>query len=731
MKNTATAEKGRSLLIALTVFGLIASVAFLPSMFRSGAGQAQQKSQKPTALENYDIRTDKKAAEILLNFRQIAGRDAVSSADARDKFVAGETQLRQTVPTLEIQYSSELGNPNLIAPDVLQGRAFLTSPSSAKRVEILRGFLENNSRLIGMTAEQINKLKVTADYTNPNGELSFVDLDQFVGDVPVFRSTIRAGFNKQGAMFRVINNSAPELDYNNLSRNFGDAAEAVVRAAGYINLTPKQTIRNEAASTDLKVVFGTGDSATTAEKMYFPTEIGVARPAWRVLNWETSNAYYVIVDAETGAMLYREDITHDQLQPATLNVYAATNNLLKALPNPAPLTPPGLLNPALGTQGSLAPRTSVTLIGNEAPNTFNNLGWITDNTNGVNGNTTGNNATAGVDRDTVNGADFFVAGTNRVFNFIYTPPAGANNSGGDDPLLPAYQNGIVTNLFYVTNRYHDAIYPLGFTEAARNFQTDNFGRGGNGNDRVLAEAQDNTVGSSCPTAPCFNNANFSTPADGSSGRMQMYLWSAPTPDRDGDLDAEIIVHELTHGTFGRLHTGSISNTQAGQMNEGNSDFFAHVLLSNFDDPINIVSTTGAYATLNLRAGAPFSNTGNYYYGIRRFPKAVIAFTGGPNNRPHNPLTFADIDPARMNLTDGAFAPAFAGSATAVHDGGEIWSSMMWEVRARLVTRLGAEAGNKKILQLAMDGMKVSPSGPSMIQERNAIISAAHCQWQQR
>ena len=50
--------------------------------------------------------------------------------------------------------------------------------------------------------------------------------------------------------------------------------------------------------------------------------------------------------------------------------------------------------------------------------------------------------------------------------------------------------------------------------------------------------------------------------------------------------------------------------------------------------------------------------------------------------------------------------------------------MLWEVRARLVQRLGADAGNKKVLQMVMDGMKISPSSPSMIQERNAIIAAA-------
>ena len=83
------------------------------------------------------------------------------------------------------------------------------------------------------------------------------------------------------------------------------------------------------------------------------------------------------------------------------------------------------------------------------------------------------------------------------------------------------------------------------------------------------------------------------------------------------------------------------------------------------------------------------------------------------------MTYADIDSAQFNITDGAFAPAFTGSATGAHDGGEIWSSILWEVRAKLIQRLGAEAGNKKVLQLVMDGMKVSPSNPTMMRPRPA------------
>ena len=66
---------------------------------------------------------------------------------------------------------------------------------------------------------------------------------------------------------------------------------------------------------------------------------------------------------------------------------------------------------------------------------------------------------------------------------------------------------------------HDMSYQYGFDEAAGNFQQSNLGRGGKGNDYVIADAQDGS-GS--------NNANFATPADGSNPRMQMYLFS-PSP----------------------------------------------------------------------------------------------------------------------------------------------------------------------------------------------------------
>jgi hypothetical protein len=725
MQKKSRTEVRNPLLLCAVILGLMAALVFVPYQFNSLAGGKkvskgllQKTESHEKGLENYDIRADKSAIEKINGFRQAQNKDAALVADIRSAFVSGEELLRTKVPTLKVEYNTDIRTPEVIAPDVKQGRNFLTGNSSGKRSEILRNFVKENNSLIGVTNAQADGLKVTADYTNPDGNLSFAHLEQFVGGIPVFRGEVKAGFTKSGEMIRVINNLAPGLDYESLSTDFRNPLDAVKAAARSINYELKSTdvTRNDAASTDLKTVFGEGDWATTAEKMYFPTEPGVAVPAWRVLIWQPVNAYYVIVDAESGTMLWRKNITEDQTESATYQVYVNPNAMINSADNPAPLTP-GPIDPTLGTQGTIISRTNVSRIGNEAPNAFNNNGWITDGTN----ITDGNNVEAGVDRVTPNGVDAPQPGDGtcpgtgcRTFTSTWNPPPG-NPAPGDDPLTAQAQRGAVIQMFYIMNLYHDELYRLGFNEQSRNFQASNFGRGGAEADRVSAEGQDSSG---------TNNANFSTPADGGRGRMQMYLWTGPTPDYDGTTDADVIIHEVTHGTSNRLHGNSsgLSTNMSRGMGEGWGDFYGHSMLSEPSDPINGIYNTGGYATYLATAGF----TGNYYYGIRRFPKAVMAFTGGPNNRPHNPLTFADVDSTQFNISDGAFARGPFGSATIdqVHNLGEIWSSALWEVRAKFVTRLGWADGNRKTLQFVTDGMKLAPLGPTFLQERDAIIAAA-------
>ena len=86
----------------------------------------------------------------------------------------------------------------------------------------------------------------------------------------------------------------------------------------------------------------------------------------------------------------------------------------------------------------------------------------------------------------------------------------------DDPAKDdASKQAVTTNFFYIVNYLHDTFYDAGWDEKSRNPQLDNFGRGGVDKDPIRAEAQDYTG---------RNNANASTPADGASPRIQMYLF---------------------------------------------------------------------------------------------------------------------------------------------------------------------------------------------------------------
>lgn len=109
------------------------------------------------------------------------------------------------------------------------------------------------------------------------------------------------------------------------------------------------------------------------------------------------------------------------------------------------------------------------------------------------------------------------------FNTVGFSPDGGEEMLFDFPLNldespESYQAAAVTNLFYWCNYMHDLAYQHGFDEASGNFQHNNYGKGGIQGDFIIADAQDQGG---------RNNANFSCGADGSKGRIQMYLWDNP------------------------------------------------------------------------------------------------------------------------------------------------------------------------------------------------------------
>ena len=69
-------------------------------------------------------------------------------------------------------------------------------------------------------------------------------------------------------------------------------------------------------------------------------------------------------------------------------------------------------------------------------------------------------------------------------NFIFTQNA------NQAPTVQQNLDAARTNAFYIVNTVHDISYVYGFTEAGFNFQNNNFGKGGRGNDRVTISVQD-------------------------------------------------------------------------------------------------------------------------------------------------------------------------------------------------------------------------------------------------
>ena len=287
--------------------------------------------------------------------------------------------------------------------------------------------------------------------------------------------------------------------------------------------------------------------------------------------------------------------------------------------------------------------------------------------------TTGNNVVARDDRDGDNeGTPGVLAtaapGPPLAFDFPYT----------DDPM--ADLDASLTQLFYGVNVAHDWFYERGFDEASGTFQLFHSGGAGLPGDPVLADAQD----SSTP-----DNANFTPDRDGLSGRMQMGIWNTPAGDRDSAFDVGVVVHEYGHGVSFRLvggpnDVGCLGFGQDGSMGEGWSDFFA---ASMFENPI-----IGAWISANPA-------------GIRMF-----ALDDNPaSGKDYRDYCTAPYQDALMQCE--------------VHANGEIWSGFLWKVREAYQGVHGPEEGAELVDRLVIDGLKLTPCTPSMLDARDALILA--------
>ncbi len=375
----------------------------------------------------------------------------------------------------------------------------------------------------GLITSDLLEMKITDQYYTKSLDITHIYFQQYFQDIPVENAIVNSGF-KGDRLVQINHTFADHVEVDPNITNRIIPSDRGLRQA--MNVIGKEEIplpslkRSETNSRSVKSIF-TYDKGEVANQdikvqlLWVKTEEGL-RLCWQNeidVKGRSNEWLLVQVDALSGEFLkqynrviecnfdlencpeakdtpYQRHFSQEIIKENTVltNSYNVFDLPVES-PNHgsrtvilSPWTRPGAGNPAT------------------------TLGWH-DNGGTPYTITRGNNVFAYEDQDANNSPGYSPdGGTSLDFNY-----------GLDFSLSPiSNMDASITNLFYTCNLTHDILYQYGFDEVAGNFQTDNLGRGGSGNDHVLAEAFDGGG---------TNNANFATPSDGGSGRMQMFLWS--------------------------------------------------------------------------------------------------------------------------------------------------------------------------------------------------------------
>jgi extracellular elastinolytic metalloproteinase len=522
--------------------GLLGTILAAVSMFpflKSDAARAPRQDNlnrrsaplTPKKLPDYDIRLVDKGEFNEFDLNALAAAPAVAKNSAEQARVSAIDEFRSGLNSQDSRNLRAVVNEAGAMKNFFIDGAALSQPRSDTADNIARDFLNEHAPMFLLTGA-----KLQLNHEDNDGPISFLEYFQTVSGIKVFEGGVQVAVSKNGEVLSVREGFLVPVRKMKIKPALKES-DAIARAFEYSGAEVFPSFAETRARTSV------GDSASFTNPVEpqleeVLSELNVvrindqSRLAWHVYADVGPEQWYeILLDANTGELLLRHNL---YVSDAQGTVYTE--------------------DPGAG------PRQIVSFVGDTTINTA--AGWM-----GTSTVTTGNNVEAYLDTDANNAPDpnngaglsnGHASAANQDFTFPFSTAV--------DPRTQ--QAAVVTNLFYFNNFMHDFSYRLGFTETARNFQTNNFARGGTGNDSVQAEAQDGSG---------TNNANFATPPEGQRPRMQQFLFTAPTPDRDSSLDSDVVFHEYGHGISNRLignGSSALSGTQSGAMGEGWSDYWS-------------------------------------------------------------------------------------------------------------------------------------------------------------
>jgi hypothetical protein len=565
--------------------------------------------------------------------------------------------------------------------DIGKLNGFLTGRSSAGARTVALRYIRAHLSALGLRRGDLNTLRFRQDYVDALG-VHNLSWTQQAGGRTVFGNGLIVRVTRHGQVLSVQGSPVSQLAQLAAKAPSGavTASKARSDAARNVHAAPaRASVATSRGGSSASTVWSNDDFAS---RVWFVTPSGL-RPGWSTFVQTPKGDYQHVIDAVSGATLYRHSNTDD------------ANGDAKVYDNF-----PGA---ARGGKARVV--------------NFIKRGWLHKKSTFLKGDSVTAFADLN-DDDKINaGEKTPVPGTKHSAQFNlhhYGTSASAFCKKWVCTWNPHVTNSWrrnlkedTTNGFYFASNFHDYLQkpPISFTPAAGNFTA-------KGHDPVRLNTLDGAnTDHGMPDGAHIDNANMSTPPDGISPTMQMYLFHIPfaTDAQDpfvpttGSLDASVEYHEYTHGLSNRLvidanGNSTLNSIQAGSMGEAWSDYYAmdYLVTKGF---LKDTKTNG-----NLLEG-DYVAAGQHLIRTMAIDCPVGAKTKGCTS---------GFDPAvKGGYVYGDF-PNIVGSPE-VHGSGEIWGQTLWDLRKKL--------GHNVADALITRGMTFSAEDPDFLDMRNGILRA--------
>ncbi|MBO0845152.1 MAG: M36 family metallopeptidase [Nocardioides sp.] len=654
-----------STVLAVTILGLPSQAATSGKTPQAHAATARGDATARTP-GNYDARQLGGTALVRSDRQQVADRTRADTAYYRS--LGSQTVVDMDPLTHTVR---DLGS--------LDG--FLTGRSAAPARTIALTYVRSHLAQLGLTKPDLSTLRFRQDYVDSLG-VHNLSWSQVALGATVFGNGLIVRVTRDGRVLEVQGSPVSGLAHLAAAAPTGTrvtASQARSDSARNVGSRPANApVKARPGGSSPTTLWSNSDFAT---RVWFLTRAGL-RPGWSTYVQTPEGAFQHVIDSVTGRTLFRRSNTDDANGDAFVydNYPGADHGGKRKVVN------------------------------------FFKKGWLSRKATFLQGNSVTAFSDVNDDDAIQDSEKTPVPGTKRGAQFdlkIFGTEASSFCQAWvctwDPNVVRSWQDNrdeATTNGFYLASNFHDYLQkpPISFTPAAGNFTAQ-------GSDPVMLNTLDGAdTNNGMPDGGHIDNANMSTPPDGISPRMQMYLFHAPfaTDAQDpfvpstGSLSADVEYHEYTHGLSNRLvidaqGNSTLNDIQARSMGEAWSDYYA----------MDYLVTNGFFRD-SKTAGELL--IGKYVAADQHLVRTMAI------DCPPGATTVgctSGFDGRTGGYTYGDF-PTIVGGPE-VHGSGEIWGQTLWDLRTVL--------GHRVADNLITRGMTFSAQDPDFLDMRNGILRA--------